>query len=402
VTSAPGYDKLGAMSTIEDTTRPERGVLGRALERALRLVPMIEAQAEACEAQGSLTATLVDACRNERLFWVAVPKELGGEELDILSQIALFEELSRADGSTGWTLMANAGGTAFAAAGCDDDAVATLFPDRDHLAIVAGMLGPSGRADRVDGGFRLSGHYSFGSGATHATWMAAGASIPDDTDQLVCVIPRDDVTMLGNWDVLGLAGTGSVDYSVTDRFVPVGFTFSRLALAPRRGGPTYRMGIQGVGAAGHAAVALGLAKRALEELVAIVDAGKQRLGAVPVVEQQLFRHDFATQEGRLRAVRAYVFEVFGAAADEVNRGNPMTAEQLARLRQSATVTTQLAYEVVEFAYRWAGSASLRQPHPLGRCMRDMHAATQHAYVDTSSLVNAAGALLDSYRRDEDS
>jgi indole-3-acetate monooxygenase len=386
------------MSTVENTTRPERGVLGPPLERALRLVPLIEAQAEACEQQGALTATLVDACRSERLFWVGVPKELGGDELDILSQIALFEELSRADGSTGWTLMANSGATAFAAAGCADDAVATLFPDRDHLAIVAGMLGPSGRADRVDGGFLLTGQYSFGSGATHANWIAAGASIPEDTDQLVCVIPRHDVKMLGNWDVLGLAGTGSIDYSVTDRFVPGGFAFSRSAFAPRRGGPTYRMGIQGVGAAGHAAVALGLAKRALEELVAIVDAGKQRLGAVPVVEQQLFRHDFAMQEGRLRAVRAYVFEAFGTGADEVLRGSSLTAEQLARLRQSATVTTQIAYEVVEFAYRWAGSVPLRQPHPLGRCMRDMHAATQHAYVDSNSLVNAADALLGSYRR----
>jgi indole-3-acetate monooxygenase len=386
------------MSAFRDTTLPERGVLGLPLERALRLVPLIAAQADACEAQGALTATLVDACRTERLFWVGVPEELGGEELDILDQITLFEELGRADGSTGWTLMANAGATAFAAAGCSDDAVTTLFPDRDHLAIVAGMLGPSGRADRVEGGFRLTGHYTFGSGATHATWIAAGAAIPEDTDQLVCVLPREDVNMLGNWNVLGLAGTGSIDYAVTDRFVPGGFTFSRSAFTPRRGGPTYRMGIQGVGAAGHAAVALGLAKRALEELVAIVDGGKQRLGAIPVVEQQLFRHDFAVQEGRLRAARAYVFEAFGAGADEVNRGNALTVEQLQRLRQSATVTTQLAYEVVEFAYRWAGSASLRQPHPLGRCMRDMHAATQHAYVDINSLVNAADALLDSYRR----
>jgi alkylation response protein AidB-like acyl-CoA dehydrogenase len=158
------------------------------------------------------------------------------------------------------------------------------------------------------------------------------------------------------------------------------------------------MGIQGVGAAGHAAVALGIAKRALEELVSIVDAGKQRPGVLPVVEQQLFRHDFTMQEGRLRAARAYVFEVFGAGSDEVHRGNALTTEQLQRLRQSATVTTQLAYEVVEFAYRWAGSASLRQRHPLGRCMRDMHAATQHVYVDSNSLVNAADALLDSYRR----
>lgn len=389
------------MSTSEDTTRSENKLLGSPLERARRLVPLIEAQADACEAQGSLTATLVDACRADRLFWVAVPQELGGEELDILDQIALFEELSRADGSTGWTLMANAGATAFAAVGCDDDAVATLFPDRDHLAVVAGMLGPSGTADRVDGGFRLTGHFSFGSGATHATWIAAGAAIPEDPDQLVCIVPRADVEMLGNWDVLGLAGTGSIDYAVTNRFVPGEFTFSRSAFTPRRGGPTYRMGIQGVGAAGHAAVALGLAKRALEELVAVVDSGKQRLGAVPVIEQQLFRHEFAMQEGRLRAARAYVFEVFGAGSDEVNRGNSLTAEQLQRLRQSATVTTQLAYEVVEFAYRWAGSVSLRQPHPLGRCMRDMHAATQHVYVDINSLVNAADALLASYRRNED-
>lgn len=367
------------------------------LERAKALAPVIEAEAAECERRGQFTERLVDTFCASRLFWVAVPEELGGEDLDVVGQIEMIEELSRADGSTGWTVMANSITTSLCATGCDDDAVKAMFPAPDDMPLIAGMVGPAGTAVREEGGLRVHGRYSFGSGSTHASWITAGVLAADGEGQLVVVVPADEVRFLGNWNVLGLAGTGSVDYALEGVLVPDAYQFNRLAFVAKRGSASFRLGLAPLAAAGHAGVALGIAKRALEEIVRVVDGGKQRPGASPVVDQPTFKRDFANNDAKVRAARAYIMEVFGDALRTVERGDSITDEQAQRVRQATTFGTELCYEAVEFAYRWAGSASLRQPSALGRCMRDMHAAIQHVYVDVNTLVNAAPALIDAYR-----
>jgi alkylation response protein AidB-like acyl-CoA dehydrogenase len=368
------------------------------LDRAVAVAPLIEQEAEINERAGQLTEATVKALKESDLFWMGVPRELGGDELDVLGQIEVIEEVSRADGSAGWTLMANGAATTLAAAGCSDEAVQTLFSHQGDRAVVGGMLGPAGRAEAVPGGWTVTGRYSFGSGVTHATWIAAGVSAPDSDAQMVAMVPRHEVRFLGNWNVLGLCGTGSVDYELVEAFVPDGFSYSRTAFDARRGGPSCHLGVPPIAAAGHAAVALGIAKRSFEELVVVVDSARSRPGLAPPGEQQLFQHDFVEREGRLRSGRAYVMETFEVALSQAEEGLPLSNEQAQRVRQAATVATRLAGEAVEFAYRWAGSVALREPNPIGRCMRDMHGVTQHVYVDPNSLVNGAPAILSSYRR----
>ena len=180
-----------------------------------------------------------------------------------------------------------------------------------------------------------------------------------------------------------------------DQFVDDAFTFPLTAEVARRGGPVYRLGVLALTSVGHCGFALGVGLRALEE-IARISATKQRMGATtPIREQQLFQHDFAFQEAALRAARAYAFEVFGAAQAAVERGDALTAEQLHRVRQATTYATRVAAEATRFAYTWAGTDALR-PSPLQRCFRDIHAATQHIFVDNSTLTNAAAILLAAY------
>ena len=98
----------------------------------------------------------------------------------------------------------------------------------------------------------------------------------------------------------------------------------------------------------------------------------------------------------MAAARSYCFDVFGAALAAVTTGDDYTELQYQRIRQAATLVTKAAYDTVEFAYQWSGSTGMREPHPLGRCMRDMHAATQHVYVDATTLVNSGPVILSSY------
>ena len=201
------------------------------------------------------------------------------------------------------------------------------------------MFGPVGEARATDGGYRFSGSYRFGSGCGHASWIAAGAMEKKDgevvtTDVglpslLVGFLRPEQVDMRGNWDVMGLAGTGSYDYVVEDELVDAGFTFRLLEAAPRRGGPMYQIGLFGLVASGHAGFALGVGKRALVEVLAIAES-KVRMGSFEsVTAQQMFQHEFAMHDAAMRAASAYVYESFGAAEAVVLAGLPCSVRAAA-------------------------------------------------------------------------
>jgi alkylation response protein AidB-like acyl-CoA dehydrogenase len=378
------------------------------VDAARSLAPLIEAEADAAELATTLTAPVVEALRASRLPWIAVPAELGGAEVDLPTTIDVIEEVTRADGSTGWTLMAAIFGTGPGAAWCGQEAVETMFADPDDPPLVAGMPAPLGTAARIDGGYRFSGRFGFGSGIAHSNWIMGGAAMPEVptgeygmVQSLVCLVPRSRVELLGNWEAVGMIATGSYDYAIPEQLVPEPFTYTRLRPVAHRGGPRYhQLGLPDFAATGHLAVALGLAKRGLEELVAVVDR-RARPGVPVATEQQIFRHGFMTVEAKLRSARAYTCEVYGDVEATLAAGDDVSPEQHDRIRQAATHVTTVAMEVLEFCFFWAGSAAFRtnDPSVLDRCYRDTRVAANHIYVDHTSLVNAATSVIRSWRRD---
>lgn len=380
------------------------------VDRARALAPLIEAEAEAAEAAGTLSAPVVDAVRQAGLFTTMVPGELGGAEADVATALAVFEELARADGSAGWSIMANATTTCFAAIYTGDAAVAAIFgsaadgaaTDEHPEPVLAGMLGPMGQAVRVEDGFEVSGQYQFASGSGHSSWIGAGTTEMVDGEPAlselglpamrVAFVPRQQVTFLGNWDVLGLRGTGSYDYRLDRVPVPEDFTFLLLEATKRRGGPVYDIGLFGLTAVGHAAFALGVGRRALDEIVAVARS-KQRLGAEPIADQQLFQHDFAIHDAALGTARAYTFDAFTQAEAAARADGSPSIVQSQRMRQATTYATRVAADAARFAYTWAGSTALRNPSPIQRCWRDLSAGTQHLYVDNNTLTAYTQAVL---------
>ncbi|HVW33120.1 MAG TPA: acyl-CoA dehydrogenase family protein [Acidimicrobiia bacterium] len=370
----------------------------RAVARSLATI--VEAGAARSEQQGYLADDTVVALRRSGLFAALLPRCLGGQEADPVTAIDVIAELARADGSAGWTLMAGMVTNAIAAAWFGDDAVQTMFGAGADV-VCAGQFAPKGEAHPQEGGYRVRGRFSFGSGARHADWLFGGFRvIRDGAPELlenglpnvlgVC-IPAAGVRLDGNWDVLGLTGTGSYDYEIPDQAVTPGYTFELFAAGPVRGGPLYRLGIHGLTAAGHAGYALGVARRALDEVAALAGR-RRRLGARTLVTQETFQRDFAVAEASLRAARAYVTSAFGglfrsAAADGI------TLEQRADCRLATTWATRTAAEVTRFAYLQSGSDGLRNPNLIQRCFRDMHAGSQHLFVDENTFVDAARVLL---------
>ena len=320
----------------------------------------------------------------------------------MITAVEVVEEISRADASTGWAYMANIFGSAIFFAHLGDGAVEEMYSG-DRLPVVAGMVLPNSVANRVPGGYIVSGKFGFASGAGQGTHFSGGATVEDGSGGVPEVIaylaPRERVNILGNWDVLGLRATASYDYEIPEQFVGEDYTFKfdRLLTKARRGQPSLRLGLRAVSIAGHGGVALGSAKRALEEIVKVTDAGKQRRNVPPIREQQLFLHDFALHDAKYRSARAYMLEALSTALDSVTaRGEP-TDEDVQRICQSVTYAVRIASEVVQFSYVWSGSAGLRNPHPLGRLLRDMFGQTQHILVDANVMAGAGPSLMSSYR-----
>ena len=375
---------------------------GDLLDAARALAPLVEADADAADQQCTLTRRTVDAFVEHGLHAIALPRELGGAEADFDTQIAVYEEISRADGSAGWCLMAGAVSSAFAAAYMGDAAVREMFEGRTGV-IHAGQLAPRGMAEREAGGYRVNGQWSFGSGCAHSAYilgscmeMADGQPLIHEAsglpEMLVVCLPREKVELLDNWNVMGLRGTGSFDYAIADRHVPAEYTFPLLRAEPRRGGPLYRTGIFVLTAAGHTGFALGVGRRALDEIRSIA-AGKQRLGNALLNSQPTFQRDFARAEAQLRSARFFVLDAFGQALRLVEAGDDLTLESRALVRLATTHATEVAAQAARFAYQAAGSDALRNPSVLQRAFRDLHTGTQHIFVDDKTYTDAAQVLL---------
>jgi alkylation response protein AidB-like acyl-CoA dehydrogenase len=238
------------------------------LERARAIAPMVAREAEAGERGSMITKAVHDAYVANSLYWMVVPKVFGGAELGGRGCFGVVEELSRADGSSGWSLMANAFNTGLTAGFIPDDGADQLFGGKDK-AITCGQFSASGKAVEVDGGLMGGGHYSFGSGSGHTTWIGGGVTVYENgkprilengmPDTRVIHVPNGKYKLAGNWDVIGLVGTASFDYDIPEQFVPHRYIMEGSPV-PKfvRGGPFYHVGWFGFGALGHSAIVLGI------------------------------------------------------------------------------------------------------------------------------------------------
>jgi len=375
------------------------------LQRARSLAPLIVREAETIERNCTISDVVLAELVSNDLLWCMLPKELGGGGISLVDALKVAEEISRADGSTGWAYMATSFETAIIA-GFVNPEVAKEYFLGESRAIVAGQLLPRYPGTKVDGGYQLKGNFSFASGSDFAT-IVGGGFLQADADgnllldenglpqPIIALLPKEKINFLGNWNVWGLAGTGSYDYAIPDTFVSDEYTMATLSKSPVRPEAVYKLTPVVIGTVGHAANALGVATRALQEVVTICTGKVRPNYSAPVGESELFRLEFAKAEATLQSARLYVHDVV-AQAEAAGANGEVTPEQIARIIQAVTWTQGVAADVVTFAHRWGGSQSIRNDSALGRCMRDVSIATQHVLVDPMTLVNAAAAIMPGY------
>jgi alkylation response protein AidB-like acyl-CoA dehydrogenase len=388
---------------------------GELLERARRIAPLIEAEADTIERETRITRAVHDAFVETELYWIALPRELGGAEADIVTCIEVCEEIARADGSTGWSFFVNLVTTAGVVPFATEEALKIMFANGER-PIAAGQLvpPPNARSQRVEGGYVCSGHHSFASGSAFANWISSAQYEHDGGKPLfnadgspkmtITLMRPEQVKFAGNWDVMGMVGTSSYDYLVEDLFVPDALMIEGILLRldsgqmAKRGHTLLRLGSLLNGVAGHVGCILGIAKRAMQEVATLVSK-KARLGYPgPVGEDQVFLNKFAHYDAEFHAMRARVLEVFGDIEAKVRDGGTVSEEDFARARQMGTWSHEKCGEITGFAFRWAGTTPVRNPNILNRCMRDTLVANSHLLFDSKTMTDAGGPILKSWIR----
>jgi len=356
------------------------------LEKARSLAGLLGEESAHGEAAGALTDRTMAALRSGDFFSLMVPECCGGAEANPAEALHIIEELSHADGSTGWVVMAAGLCTGTAAAFLDDEAVREIFAG-GSIPIIAGHGGPNGTAIVERNGFRLSGNWRYGSGTKHATYIHSGAVVIENgaprrtadgqPEIRIFVTPRSDAVLADDWNVLGLRATGSVDYAITELFVPDEFSHPPGILEPKRGGSLYLIGLLGIAVIGHTGFALGVGRRALDEIAAF--AREQTGPTGRLRDSDSFREQYGAAEAHFRAARAFVFETWRDIEIAIEGGDRMTTRQTTLARLAMSHVTSITADICSFAYRTGGGVALRDG-PLQRCFRDIHAATQHLHA----------------------
>ncbi len=377
---------------------PSQGLL---MARSVEEIAL--AQAAPSEEARTLTPPLVDALWSSGLMQFMNPAEAGGHEPGYAELIETWVELARQDGSVGWIGIANFPSACFAAAYLPDAGFEEVFTANNNRVTMAGQFFPNGTGEKVEGGYRVTGAWQFGSGTGHSEYVCAGF-LPLDNGEMVmaddgmplmtvAIVPRDEVTITDGWHVQGLKGTGSYDYEMQDVFVPDSRTYPLFCREPQRGGHMYRFGVMPLTGCGHAAWALGVSRSAIDDVVALAKE-KTRMGEESSVAHKLtFQRDLAHHEGMWRAAHRLVLDTYTEMEARIKAGESLTPEMRGDMRIAATYATEASREIVQFAHLAAGTTAIREGSRLERAFRDMYTGTQHAFISEKTYTEAGKLML---------
>jgi alkylation response protein AidB-like acyl-CoA dehydrogenase len=320
-----------------------------------------------------------------------VPRSYGGDEVSPVAFMAAVEELAKADASTAWCVAQTSVCSTIAAS--LRPAIAAEIFRNDPRGVLA--WGPStsknAKAVAQGDGFRVSGEWPFASGSRHATWFAAHSFVYESDGSLrhdaagqpvqkTFVVPRRVAVIKDVWHVIGLKGTGSDTYALTDVFVPQDCAIAHHGLDPaerREQGPLYSFNIYQLFGSAFPAIALGIARAMLDAFIALAQVKTPAVGKMVLRDNPVIQSQVGVAESQLAAARAFFF----AAWDEIWRAtqdDAVTFDQRVRLRMASIHLSQQARQVAETAYLAAGATAVFESNAFERRWRDMHAVSQQA------------------------
>jgi 3-hydroxy-9,10-secoandrosta-1,3,5(10)-triene-9,17-dione monooxygenase len=370
------------------------------LARARELAPALKERAQQAEDMRRCPERTIEDYQRTGLTRVCQPARYGGYELgwDVLCEISQI--LAAACGSQAWIQRIFA----------DHSHMLSTFPAQaqedvwgsDHGACVASSFDPVGRARPVEGGFVFSGRHGFSSGIDYSGWLICGGYLVE-SERLdgphFWLVPKSDAAVLDDWHTMGLAGTGSKSFVITEKFVPEHrFLDGRRARAGEGPGtavntaPIYRLPKGGgLTSTGFAALAVGMAKGVLEEWLAYTGTRKSRGSAVAA--QQGAQITAAQSAAEIDAAEALYLGSIRAAMHKLDHGQQITDSDLAIAKRNVAFACQMVLTAGTRLFNTAGGRALFKSNALQRQYRNLLAATSHHAVMWDQAASEFGAAL---------
>ena len=356
--------------------------------RARTLVPIIAAASARIETERELTPEIVDALHEAGLFRMLIPRSLGGSETTPVTLVQAVEELARADASTAWC-VAQTAAASMVCASLDHETAHEIFAADPRSLMAVGPPSGSGRAVATQDGYRVTGTWQFASGSRHANWIGAhcpifeadGAPRLDPAGisvQRTLIFPKTSATIKDVWHVIGLKGTGSDTYTVTDLHVPARRTTSAFGRDPaekRERGPLYQFTTFQLHGASFAAIALGIAHAVLDAFIELAKAKTPYGHKYILRDNALIQSQIGFAKSQLVSSRVFLHHALSEMWQGANSGG-ITVEQRVQLRMASSHGSYQARQIVDTIYHAAGATAIFEDNPFERRFRDIHTVSQ--------------------------
>lgn len=355
------------------------------------LLPEIRQRRKEFEKQQHISPDIIQRFKEVGVYRALVAKRFGGDEKSPAEFCQLIERIAEADGSAGWVASFGIGGVYLAALPLAT--LEKLYANGPDVVFAGGIFPPQ-PAELVEGGFKVSGRWSWGSGSMGAEVVGAGI-LPKNAEgsglPRMAVMPREKVQIMPNWDVMGLLGTGSHDIVVKDVVVPEEWTFVRGGAASLDT-PLYRYPTLSFAAQVLTVVGLGIGRAAINEVLGMA-AGRASVTGAPNLGERIYvQLEIARIEAELRAARAWFYEAIDDVWQVLLAGGTPTDHQVSMLRLSTTHASRVGADVARRAQMLSGGTGVYESSPLAAQVRDAQMITQHAFMGDITYQNA-GAML---------
>ena len=355
------------------------------LARARGLIPLLQSAADRIDAANELPEDVLDAMFDAGLFKLLLPRAFGGYELKPVEYVRCVEAIAQGDASAAWC-MNQGSGCSMAAAYVSPDVAQEIWGGKRD--VVAWGQGPGAKAIRCDGGWHVSGTWSFASGSRHATWL--GAMCPSfKADGTPMVRPdgkawertfmfrRQQAQIDDVWQVMGLRGTGSDNYSVKNLFVDDAHSLTREYEPERQQhGLLYTFQAMQLYASGFASVALGVSRAMLDAFIALARTKSQAWSADALRDNHAVQHIVSYSDASWKAARAGLHKVLEEAWQEVAQTGALSVDSRIEIRQAATYAIHTSRDMAHHVFHEAGSTAIFNKHPFERRLRDVNSVSQ--------------------------
>lgn len=371
-----------------------------AIRRAGDLVPFLREQAPAVEVARRLTPEVKAALHRTGLLRYLQPKSWGGMELDFVACVDIPEMLGRGDASVAWS-VANLASHHRTLAVFPEAAQREVWGDDPDAMIAAGIVYQQGRARRTDGGYVVSGKWSFCSAVNDSTWNQLACVVMDGdrpVDWIQCLLKSEQYEIIDDWNVLGMRGTGSCSVKAEEVFVPehrtqsmaIGLPGHRFAGVAANPNPMYRIPTSGLGPHGLGAAIVGAAQGALDVMIEWVRQRSTNTSGARMRDFPTLQLRFGMAAARIDAARLILRNDCIDAEDTLTAGKTVPLEAKLTYKRNATVAVRLAVEAVDSLHEAAGANGIYDHAPLQRIFRDVRSASGHIHFSTDVQMTAWG------------